>query len=499
MKAEDLLNHTIAHYRLIEILGKGGMSIVFLAQHLENPQDTVAIKILMPSDFAATDEFALFQARFRREAQAVHQLHHEHILPVLDYGEEEDGLFYMILPLMAGGTLAQLLASTSGLLPLDEIASYLNQLTSAVDYSNQHGMVHRDIKPSNVLIDEEKNIYLADFGIVRLFDSSHLALDEAPSTLTTVGKIYGTPAYMAPERFKGEPAEPATDMYALGVLLYQLVTGQVPFDADNALALGMKHLNEEPLRPRFLRPDLPEPSEAAILKALAKQPADRFANAEALAAAFEAGLQGEWVTELLPLAAVLVARPLSAQGEQPMAAPVAVLEEDAQTERLGYEPAPEAAMSNLPIAFAPTVMDVPAVARRESHSWRNIQAFSLGMLVVVLLLFTGLFALAVSRLGNSTPPSPGIHVLPTNTNNSPAKNSTTPTSSAGAGPSSSGSTSTPTTSPTPTTGSGSTPTPTPGIAPTPTTPPLPTATTPPPPTATTAPVPSPTPTAGAAP
>ena len=479
MKAEDLLNHTLAHYRLIKILGKGGMSIVFLAQNLENPRDTTAIKILIPSDFSPAE----FQARFRREAQAVHQLHHEHILPVLDYGEEEDGLFYMIMPLMAGGTLTQLLASTSGLLPLDEIASYLNQLSSAVDYSNQHGMVHRDIKPSNVLIDEQKDVYLADFGIVRLFDNSHLDLDGAPTTLTTTGKIYGTPAYMAPERFKGEPAEPATDMYALGVLLYQLVTGQVPFDADNALALGMKHLNEEPLRPRSLRPDLPEPSEAAILKALAKQPADRFANASALSAAFETGLQGEWVTELLPLAAVLAASPLSAQGEQPMATSAVILEAETQPEQLGYNLAPEAAVSNLPIAFAPTVVDMPAVARRQSHPWRNVQAFSLGMLVIVLLLFTSLFALAISRLGNPTQQSPGIHVLPTSTNSSPAKNSTTPTSSAGVMPASSGSTSTPTASPTPTT--GSTPTPTPGNTPTPTTPPLPTPTTPP--------IPSPTP------
>ena len=108
MRAEHLLNHTIAHYRLLEILGKGGMSIVFLAQHLENPQDKAAIKILIPSDFSTTDDFAAFQTRFRREAQAVHQLHHEHILPVLDYGEEEDGLFYMIMPLIAGGTLTHL-------------------------------------------------------------------------------------------------------------------------------------------------------------------------------------------------------------------------------------------------------------------------------------------------------------------------------------------------------------------------------------------------------
>lgn len=523
MNAEHLLNRTIAQYRLLEILGKGGMSVVFLAQNRENSQDTTAIKILMPSGSATGDEFATFQARFRREAQAVHQLQHEHILPVLDYGEEEDGLFYMIMPLITGGTLTQLLASTPEPLPLDEIASYLNQLASAVDYSNQHGMVHRDIKPSNVLIDEQKKAYLADFGIVRLFDSGHLALDETPRTLTATGKIYGTPAYMAPERFTGEPAEPATDLYALGVLLYQLVTGQVPFDADNALALGMKHLNEEPLRPRSLRPDLPEPSEAAILKALAKQPAERFASASAFSTAFETGLRGEWVTELLPLAAVLAASPLDAQGEPPrvapavspaeaaqpvrlghdlvleapgnnapMAVPVAMLEETVQSAgRSGYDLVPETPRNDPSIAYAPTVADMPTIARRTRPFWGNLQAFSLGMLVIVLLVFSGLFALAVIRLGTSPAPrSPGSHILPTSTNGSSTK-----TSAPAEGAPSSGRTSTPTISPTPT--AGSTSTPTPGNTPVPTPSPTPVPTTPPtpPPTPTTPSI-TPTSTAG---
>src|SRR5581483_4543265 len=255
MRAENLPGRVIAGYRLHEILGRGGMSIVFLARSLENPQDTVAIKILMPSDVAMADELASFQARFLREAQAAHQLHHEHILPVLGYGDEDD-LFYMTMPVISNGTLARRLANAGGSMPLDEIAGFLNQITDAVDYANQHGMIHRDIKPSNVLIDERGNAYLADFGIVHIFDSGLLAVDEAPTTLTTTGKLYGTPAYMAPERYKGEPAEPATDIYALGVLLYQLVTGQVPFKADNPLTLGMKHLNEEPPRPRSMRPDL---------------------------------------------------------------------------------------------------------------------------------------------------------------------------------------------------------------------------------------------------
>src|SRR6266568_1678379 len=222
-RSEDLLGRTIAGYRLLEVLGRGGMSIVFLAQRLDGPQDRVAIKILMPSTAPTPEEFVSFQARFMREAQAAYHMHHPHILPVLGYGEEQ-GLFYMIMPVITGGTLTTRLASASGPLPLAEIARYLDQLAGAIYYANQHGIIH-------------------------LFDSGLYALEEALTSLTTTGRMYGTPAYMAPERFKGEQAEPATDIYALGILLYQLVTGQVPFSADNPLAVGMKHLNEQPRSP----------------------------------------------------------------------------------------------------------------------------------------------------------------------------------------------------------------------------------------------------------
>ncbi|HXR64402.1 MAG TPA: serine/threonine-protein kinase, partial [Ktedonobacteraceae bacterium] len=428
------------------------MSIVFLAQRLDNPQDQAAIKILLPSDFSTAREFAAFRARFLREAQIVHQLHHEHILPVLDSGEEDDGIFYMIMPLISGGTLAHKLALASGPLPLHEIASYLDQLASAIDYSNQHGMVHRDIKPSNVLIDEQGNVYLADFGIVRLFASDHLTIDEAPTTLTTTGKIYGTPAYMAPERFRGEQAEPATDIYALGILLYQLVTGQLPFDADNPLALGMKHLNEEPLSPRSLRPDLPEPAEVAIFKAIAKRPAERFTSASALATAFSTGLKGEWVEELLPLAAVIAVSSIETLVEQPAADPIAPVANDVRPDQLFLAPAPEVVRNDNPLAFATTATNAPVIARSEPRFWKNLQLLALGALGVVLLLSAGLLALAVYKLGIPTPTPPGIHTISTSTSTLPAKTTVTPISSAGTAPTAK---STPTSAPT----SGSTPAP----------------------------------------
>src|SRR5262249_26346218 len=154
------------------------------------------------------------------------------------------------------------------------------------------GIVHRDVKPSNVLIDDNGQLYLTDFGIARLFDSGANALTvERVAALTVTGQVLGTPYYMAPEQVKGEPVGPATDVYALGVLVYQMVTGQVPYQGDTPLAVALQHLQDDPCPPSLLRQELPMAAESAILRAIAKQPSDRFASAGALAGAFDAGLK----------------------------------------------------------------------------------------------------------------------------------------------------------------------------------------------------------------
>jgi serine/threonine protein kinase len=296
---EGLLGQAIAGYQLVRVLGRGGMSVVLLGQSLNDPHTQVAIKVLKPSLSSMVDDHASFQARFMREAKIIHQLRQQHIVPVLSYGETED-LVYMVMPFIDGGTLASRFDLHDGPVPFPEIVRYLSQLASALDFAHQHGIVHRDIKPSNVLLDKRGNVYLADFGIARLFDPSLAPLHTEQTSLTLLGEMFGTPAYIAPERFVGNQAGPSADIYALGVVLYLLVTRQVPFEAENLLVLGMKHLNETPRSPRALRPELPEPAETAMLRALAKQPADRFASAGALAQAFEAGLEGEWTPGLVP-------------------------------------------------------------------------------------------------------------------------------------------------------------------------------------------------------
>ena len=478
-RVEDLVGQQLAGYRLLDVLGRGGMSIVFLADRVDNPQERVAIKILMPAHGVTPDELNSFRIRFLREAETDHRLHHAHILPVLDYGEEDD-ILYMIMPIVTGGSLAELLAVRHEPLPLPQIAGYLNQLAGAIDYAHQHGFLHRDIKPSNVLLDQQGRVYLVDFGIVHLFDTGPYAIDQAPTTITTTGKIYGTPSYMAPERFQGEQVGPANDIYALGVLLYQLVTGQLPFRADSPIAIALKHINDAPPLPRSLRPDLPEPAQAVILRALAKDPAARFATASALAEAFDAGIKGQWAPGLLPLPPFQVASPdqdATLKQDVPLAPVVPLPEGPFESNQLILGPAQPPV--NAGARFAndrPWVQPPPVPRERGGRRMLLLIVAILGVILLLLgLLFFGLQNFHLL-------PNTGNPTLPTTTPAVPATPVATPTSPAGATP-----TPTPRTTPT----SGITPTPTPTPSPTPT--PTPTPTTIPSPTLPPIPTPTPTP------
>lgn len=288
---DDRLGRVVGGCRLLSVLGTGSSSIVYVAQREDHPQTLVAVKILAYRDDMGPAERASVRGRFLREARSVCKLRHENILPVLSYGDADD-LTYMVLPLVAGGTLAAWLADRSRPIPLALVADIANKLASALDYAHWHGVVHRDVKPANILIGPHNQVNLADFGIARLFEGGEDALTrEDWATLTRTGHVIGTPQYMAPEQIAGGPVGPATDIYSLGVVLYLLVTGHVPFDGTTPLALAMQHLHELPTPPRALRPELPAAAEAAILRALDKHPARRFATAGALAEAFAASLE----------------------------------------------------------------------------------------------------------------------------------------------------------------------------------------------------------------
>ena len=247
-------------YRLHDPIGRGAMGEVWRAFD-ETLGRTVAVKLLLPHD---TDPTAT--SRFRLEAQTAGRLNHPYVVGVYDFGEY-DGRLFLVMELVEGDSLARLL-DTEGPLPVERVARIAAQAAAGLAAAHQQGIVHRDIKPANLLLDADGTLKIGDFGIARF-------VDDPSGALTTTGQIVGTSLYLAPERALGQPAGPASDVYALGCLLYQLLTGRPPFRADTAVAILHQHLDAAPVPPRQDRPDLPPAFENFLLGLLAKQPADR--------------------------------------------------------------------------------------------------------------------------------------------------------------------------------------------------------------------------------
>jgi Tol biopolymer transport system component/predicted Ser/Thr protein kinase len=259
----DLIGKTLGAYRILEQIGVGGMATVYKAYQPSMDRD-VAVKIL-PHYLSQDAEFA---KRFQREARAIAKLEHAHILPVYDYGEADDTT-YIAMRYVQAGTLKERIAR--GPLCLDEINRLVGQIGSALDHAHRLGVIHRDVKPSNVLIDDQGNTYLTDFGLARMMESSQ--------QLTASGVGVGTPAYMSPEQGQGVKVDHRSDIYSLGVILYEMITGHVPFEAETPMGVVLKHITEALPLPRKVTPTVPEGVEKVILKALAKDPAHRFQTA----------------------------------------------------------------------------------------------------------------------------------------------------------------------------------------------------------------------------
>ena len=260
---EDLKGQQFGAYQILEPLGEGGMAAVYQG-YQPGVDRIVAIKVL-PKQLAADPEFL---GRFEQEAKMLAQLQHPHILPVFDYGKAND-YTYIVMPLLTNGSLSDRLHGQS--LPITETVKIISQIGDALDYAHSRGVIHRDIKPSNVLLDERDNCLLSDFGIARMY--------EATSRFTATGGILGTPAYMSPEQGRGEKLDQRSDIYSLGVVLYELATGRVPYQAETPIAVIFKHIEGPLPPPRTINPNLSQQVERVILKAMAKNPEDRFATA----------------------------------------------------------------------------------------------------------------------------------------------------------------------------------------------------------------------------
>jgi hypothetical protein len=360
-----LTGQTLGQCRLLERIGCGGMSTVYKA-YQPSLDRYVAVKVLPPF-LACTPDFI---TRFRREARAIARLNHPNILPIYDSGQEGE-LSYIVMRYVEGGTLQETLGKP---LPLDRVVEMITQVGGALDYAHQEGIIHRDVKPSNVLMDKREWALLSDFGLAKVVETS--------VKLTKTGAGLGTPAYIAPELGRGEPADERSDIYSLGIVLYEMLTGRVPFEAETPMAVLMEHISTPLPMPRSINPDIPDPVEQVVLKALAKAPADRFQRMGEMVAALQKAVAGEpGVTIAIPPAA----------GERPPGAG-AIAEEG---ERIG----------------------VPPIEKEETP---KVKGFSLkalllrwALIVVPILILAAIGWVVVNRFGKEPRPQPlAVHLTP---------------------------------------------------------------------------------------
>ncbi|GAC1675536.1 MAG: hypothetical protein NVS9B9_30690 [Ktedonobacteraceae bacterium] len=284
----DLENSTLNHYTIERLIARGGMSSIYLAQ--DEQQRTVAIKVIDGLN-------AEYVARFQLELAALKAMEHKHILPIIDEGEY-DHWHYYVMPYFDKGNLREYLAK--GPLSQEEAGNILEQVASALQFAHERGLIHRDIKASNILLASEKHglhMYLADFGLAEDING--------PGGITKTGFLIGTPEYMAPELAE-EPATTSSDIYALGILLYQMLTGKVPFKGNTPMSIYCKHIQELPTPPSLLNPTISKQVEEVVLRALEKKPQDRFKTVTEMALAYSMALKGIdqcATTEVTPLAA----------------------------------------------------------------------------------------------------------------------------------------------------------------------------------------------------
>ena len=303
MAVSDSLIDTLfdGRYRIQRKLGAGGMADVYLAEDQELGR-RVAIKILN-GRHANDDQFI---ERFRREAKNAAALNHPSIVSIYDRGEAED-TYYIAMEFLDGRTLKELIVGR-GAAPINVAIEYGRQILSALRFAHRHGIVHRDIKPHNVLVDAEGRVKVTDFGIARA----------GTSQMTETGSIVGTAQYLSPEQARGGEVDPRSDLYSLGVVLYELLTGKTPFDGDTPVEIAMKHLSNAPKPPSKLRPEVPPELDKVVLRALAKNPDERYQSADEMEADLERVARGAPVsaataaTQILPAAPPVATDPTSA-------------------------------------------------------------------------------------------------------------------------------------------------------------------------------------------
>jgi serine/threonine-protein kinase len=285
--AEELVGQKVGGYEVLDVIGRGGMAVVYRAQQVSMNNRQVALKVL-PRQFATDDTYL---QRFNREVNIISQLEHRNIVPVYDYGQHE-GQPYIVMRYMSGGSVDDLLAQ--GPLTVEQMVAIIAQIAPALDYAHGKNVLHRDIKPSNVLLDDDGGAYLTDFGIARIVGEG-----SSISNITTQG-VVGTPSYMSPEQAQGHEVDARSDIYSLGIMLFEMATGRRPFESDTPYSIAVMQVTQPPPAPRSLNPAVSPMIEQVIYKALNKRPQDRYRSVMEFADAVERAAQPAYAPQLMP-------------------------------------------------------------------------------------------------------------------------------------------------------------------------------------------------------
>ncbi len=349
--ADNLIGTTLGQYQIIELAGKGGMATVYKA-YQPSLNRYVALKVL--PEFLAQDK--QFVARFRQEALAAAALRHPNILVIHDVGLAGN-LHYIAMEYLEGQTLSDVIQQTGGLSPQRTVKLF-DQIASALDFAHQRGLIHRDIKPANIFIGSDDHVTLVDFGIVKALSGAGL---------TSTKTMIGTPEYMSPEQIDGRPVDQRSDLYSLGVVLYQMLTGYVPFGGEATSAILFAHLNKSPTPPSQLTAFVTPQVEAVVMRALAKNPQERFANVKEMARALSQAVA-------TPAAPAYATAPVQA-----------------------YAPAQAAPAPTLSYAPPPVVAYAPAPSRSSGALWPIL--FGLGALALIAVVVVVLLASGILKTG----------------------------------------------------------------------------------------------------
>jgi serine/threonine protein kinase len=377
----EFVGKDIGRYHIVEQLGQGGMATVFRAYDTRLERE-VAIKFIRREEVGAA-YLDLLLKRFEREAKSLAQLSHPNIVKVYDYGDYE-GVPYLVMEYLPGGTLKQRLGKR---VPPAEAARLLAPVARALAYAHGEHLIHRDVKPANILITRSGEPMLTDFGIAKILESTR-----GSTALTSTGVGMGTPDYMAPEQWTND-VTPLTDVYALGVVFFEMVTGRRPFSADTPAAVLIKQMQDPLPRPKALVPDLPDAVEQILFKALAKSPAERFQSMAAFAAALEEAARPR-AADSQPAAAAepRAATPIAAAPSAP-AAPARSTGTQRKPEtarKLPSSPPPTELMQPV----TPGLVTPPPAAGRSPWVWLFGGAFGLALLAIVGVVGLGVvFAL----------------------------------------------------------------------------------------------------------